>query len=61
MSEPTIAHAETADVLEQALEVVPAEPDPSPPEIAWEADDADALEQLREVGVDDERDDDHQA
>lgn len=61
MSEPTIARGETADLLEQALDVVPDDTSDTPPDIGWEADDADAIEQHREVGIDDERDDEHQA
>ena len=63
MSEPSITAAEPADVHEQTLDLVPGAADlpiDGPPEMPWETDAADLLEQQRAVGVDDERDDEHQ-
>jgi hypothetical protein len=60
MSDPTIARGETADLLEQTIDVVRDEPSDTPPDIGWEADAADILEHHRDLGIDDERDDEHQ-
>lgn len=61
MSEPTFAHAEPADLQEQAQDLVPDDDALEPVEPGWESDPADVLEQHRPVGVDDERDEEHQA
>ena len=58
LDEPALATGEPADLLEQRLELVPADAVEGPPEVVWEADDADTLEQAVEVGYDDEHDHD---
>ncbi|MFN8146167.1 MAG: hypothetical protein U0R76_01775 [Candidatus Nanopelagicales bacterium] len=60
MSEPAIAPAEPADLHEQSLDLVPDDDPDTPADLPWESDPADLLEQRRAVGVDDERDDEHQ-
>mgnify|MGYP007071113147 CR=1 FL=1 len=60
MSEPSIARAEPADLHEQSLDLVPDDDTGTPPDLPWESDPADLLEQQRSVGVDDERDEEHQ-
>ncbi|MFN8157406.1 MAG: hypothetical protein U0R68_08305 [Candidatus Nanopelagicales bacterium] len=57
---PTIARGEAADLLEQSLDLVPDVDDEAPVVVSWESDPADVLEQQRAVGVDDERDEEHQ-
>ena len=60
MSEPAIAPAEPTDLHEQSLDLVPGDDVDTPADLPWESDPADQLEQRRTVGVDDERDDEHQ-
>jgi hypothetical protein len=61
MSEHAISPAEPADLIEQSLDLVPDDDTETPTDLPWESDPADLLEQQRAVGVDDERDEDHQA
>ena len=55
---PALATGEPADLVEQSLDLEPEEESGPPADLAWEADPADALEQAREVGYDEERDPD---
>jgi hypothetical protein len=61
MSEPTLAPGEPADLAEQSRDLVPEDDAEEPVDLAWETDPADALEQRREVGFDDDDEPAHDA
>lgn len=56
MSDPMWTSSGEADLIEQSLEVVVEDEPDSPPEVGWESDPADTLDQNREVGYDEDHD-----